>query len=79
MKTTGRLPQLLLELFVACAACLALALLTPLSFWGALGEAGSAFFILSIAAGLAGVVIWRSICRDTASKPAHPAGFESLE
>jgi hypothetical protein len=52
VHSLGRCSRLVLELSVGSTAALGIALVLPLSFWSALGDAGAAAFILVIAASI---------------------------
>jgi predicted CDP-diglyceride synthetase/phosphatidate cytidylyltransferase len=61
VQRPGRFSHLVLELSLGSAICFALALLTPLSVWSALGDVGSALVILGAATGVVTVAIKRNV------------------
>jgi hypothetical protein len=72
----GRLFRMSLELFIASIACLAAAILIPLSVWEYLGEAGSSLTILTVGALITGAILLRHRPATAQSAERH-ASVES--
>lgn len=72
----GRLLRMSLELLVACMACLAAALLMPLSFWQTLGEGGRWALSFGVAALVTGAIVLRH--RTAMTLRRHRADSEAL-
>ena len=63
----GRLLRMSLELLLGAGACLAFAVLMPLSFWHSLGDGGGRLLVLAIGALITSVTIQRN----------HPVSVEA--
>jgi predicted CDP-diglyceride synthetase/phosphatidate cytidylyltransferase len=79
VQRLGRFSNLVLELSLGAAICFALALLTPLSVWSALGDVGSALVILGLATGVVTVAIRRNVRNSDSWSLPRPAAINAVE
>jgi hypothetical protein len=74
---SGRRSQMFREFLLACALCMGVALLAPLSLWQGMGGAGSALAILVSAAAVTGAIVWRNRGLDSADPLPQTSMAES--
>jgi hypothetical protein len=73
LMSNGRFFRMSLELFFASLACLAVAVLVPLSFWQGLGEAGSSLAVLTVGALITGAILLRHRPTTAEAGARHPS------
>jgi len=75
----GRKLQMYREFLLACALCMGVALLAPLSLWQGLGDARSALAILVSAGAVTGAIVWRNRGMDSATPVPQDLLVEASE